>query len=271
MYLTIQEQFANLFEDIFFEQLLEVGETCESIGYNLIGTSVTEIIQLDYSPEAMRSDIKAVFNEALLSVLSQYAIKINDNYADSTFKLHDLVKLLIKIENNENHDDILAIIESDEDPIEVLINLSDYLGELDWTLICELVEETHPILIHRIKEHHQKASQQPESDDTPEDDRLTTFFKTDLAKKLGENPIIQLNKESYGFEIESMLNLLHDKLIGLSEDHLAANLLLLALASDLPSDKINAFLEMWLNRHLDDPRKIIGVSGKITRGNVGHV
>lgn len=272
MYLTVQETFANLFDDHTFEQLTLVGETLEKSGVNTVKYEITNIIQQDYSPDSMRVDIVFCFNDALRSVLLQYGIKINDELADSTFKLHQVLLLILAIEENENHEDLLAITESASDPIDALIELNEYLKITEFPLVMEVVDRIHPIFITRLVDYfNNKIHEADAEDNDAEDNRVKHFFTTDLGKALGDNPVINVTELQYGVEFDSLMGLVGELLLTLPSKKLAANAVLCGLISDLPSEKINETLRVWLERRLDDPRKLLEVLGLIQNGNIGYV
>lgn len=273
MYLTVQETFANLFDDHTFEQLTLVGETLEKSGVNTVKYEITNIIQQDYTPDSMRADIVFCFNDALRSVLLQYGIKINDELADSTFKLHQVLLLVLAIEENENHEDLLAITESANDPIDILIELNEYLKITEFPLVMEVVDRIHPIFITRITDYFNSKIHEADGDDgSAENDRVKRFFTTDLGKALGDNPVICVSEMQYGVDFDSLMGLVEEVLLRLPPRKLAANAVLCGLISDLPSEKkVNETLRVWLERRLDDPRKLIEVLGFIQNGNVGYV
>lgn len=271
MYLTVQETFANLFDDAEFALLMDIGETLMDIGYTALGNEISNVILQDYNTDGMREDIRYLYNDALRSVLLQYAIKINDLMADSTVKLFSVLKLVIAIERDENHETLLGLLEADSDPIEVLVGISEYLKMDNWVTVMEVVESIHPILMVRMKEHHEKHLGEATQEDTETPDRLTAFLATDLAKHLKQSAVGSIGPDQVGYDIESIITLHQESLQSLPAAPLAATLVYLALGSDLPSSEVNLWCQRWLERHLDDPRKIFDVIGKIQAGNIAHV
>lgn len=271
MYLTVQETFANLFDDTEFALLMDIGETLVDVGYTALGNEISNVILQDYNTDGMREDIRYLYNDALRSVLLQYAIKINDAMSDSTVKLFSVLKLVIAIERDENHETLLGLLEANSDPIEVLVGISEYLKMDNWVTVMEVVESVHPILLVRMKAHHEKHLGESTQEEIETPDRLTTFLSSDLAKHLKLSAIGSIGPDQVGYDVDAMLTLHQTHLVTLPAAPLAAALVYLALGSDLPSNEVNAWCQRWLERHLDDPRKIFDVIGKIHAGNLAHV
>lgn len=265
MYLTNQELFANLFEDTTFELLTEIGETLRSIGYTSLGVGITEIVSQDYSDNGKRDDILATYVEALVSVLSQYGVRINEEKYSDISTLHDIIRLLINIEQNENHEDILAILESETDPLQTLVNLSDYLKELPWVTLYDTIASIHPILIKRIKDKHESVDEVMELGVVGEQQqRVVTFLRSNLVKEAGEL-LVKVNNLSFGFDPDAIFSLYGDSILTLNNKQMAANLMLLAMASNLSDERVIPYVEKWLERHCDSASKVIDVSSLLTK------
>lgn len=260
MYLTNQELFSNLFDPDRFELLLTIGETLNKIGVNTINTKITEIISLDYSDDGKRDDILSEYSETLISVLSQYGVRINVEKYSDIYSLHELLLLILRIEQDENHEDILAITEAEDEPVQVIVNLSEYLKELSWIEILELVESVHPILIERIKEKHTVV----DTDDFFDEidvyrERFINYLKR-LNLTSDKDVIFNLVSLQYGYGLTEMLNILNDDLLTLPAPQMARNLKLIALGSNTPDDEIYGYLERWVTRHVDNPAKAIEIT-----------
>lgn len=267
MVISVHEEFLALFAPDQQELLTKIGEQLVLKGYTLIEGQITEVIVADYSDEGKRIDILSAFEEAVTSVLFQYGIKINDTKKGNLNTLYKMLLLVDRIEQNENHEDIVAICQSGDTSNDVLINLSEYLKDLDWLVLEEHVQEVLPTLIRKIKEHHQKYIEGELIDKSHSEERTLQYlenrsnFDVTLVKDLIGD------RQAYGFDLLSALTLYREILLNVSNDaDLAQLLMCVGLASNVPDEVVIETLQRWVMRYIDNPDRVMSVSRKLTMG-----
>lgn len=258
MFLTVHEQFENLYDPDRFVILQSIGEHLLSVGYNTLGPQITEIIRGEQSNLGKQLDIDVLHENVLVYILSMYGVNINKERTNDLETLLALLKLLDRIEKDENHEDILAILDSGDDIIETLVRLSGYLKGPEWNTILNYVEDIHPIFIERVEQHHSEQESPFYPITTNIRDRTLLYLTEPLPTKLLENtkPFFD-SLHVYGYDIETMLNLQHSRLIKIKEPKtLACFVKALVLASSTPDDQIDALVSEYLKGALESPTDV---------------
>lgn len=260
MLLTIQEQFENLFTPDDIELYMEIGQSLQDLGYTVLGASITDIIASGVSEQSKQLEIKELHNETLVYILSTYGVKIKPD-VDNLVTLFSLVRLIKRIEENENSEDIVGLCQTDEDPIETVVLLSTYLGEMEWTDILSNVEEVSPLFIERIVTHHD------ESDEINEDsivahyvERTQSLMDSLESDELPEYVAFYSDKRNYGYDFEALMAMRFESILTYRDTTLVKALKLTALGSNLPDDKIYEVCDRWINQYVDKGMRVYNLT-----------
>lgn len=258
MFLTVHEQFENLYDPERFNILQSIGEHLQSIGYNTLGPQITEIIRGEQSNLGKQLDIDVLHENVLVYILSMYGININKGRSSDFVTLLELLKLLDRIEKDENHEDILAIIDAGEDTLETLVNLSFYLKGPEWLTLFNYVEDIHPIFVERVKQHHDDQESPHYPITTNIRDRTLLYMTEPLPTKLLNDikPFFD-SLHVYGYDLDTMLTLQHNRLINIKEPKtLACFVKALALASSASEEEIDTLVSNYLKSVLESPTDV---------------
>ncbi len=270
MFLSVQEQFENLFDPDTLSLYMEIGEHLMSLNYNVLGPSITEIMRNEQSDIGRRIDIHELYISTMFYTLSIYGVRINKQNATDLTTLFNLAKLIKRIEEDESSEAIVNIVNAEDNyNVETFIALSEYLCDLDSFTILRYVDNIHPLFFERVVQHHGGKLDVSFGFQTEFQDRTRQWLATpDVKKELGDLVTMFADSRFYGFELEPILTIKESQLMGLPDKSLAYFLRALALASNLPEDAIQATLERWVVNAIPEARRAFNVSGYL---GVKHV
>lgn len=237
--------------------LVDLAEAIASSGNTAHTYGITQILAFaeDDDKYITIESITTLLEDTARRILQEFGIQLEDEVP------HTVITAVLKgvntIDNYEDRDQLLGIIAAEEDPAHTFSELLDVALDVSWADTMLYISDVKPSLITRIAErlNAQRENQgldemqYPQDDIQPQRKRLMSYviYRRQLLVLQAIHDGLKLGlpfAESYAPYTE--------RLVALSPDRLAEELLGFALASDVPDGQIRAAISAELDKLVHD-------------------